>query len=71
MTSLKFIENLPDPLTVNDICRVAGVTRPTVQRWFGEGLDSIRIGGVRRIPKEAFVRFIEVSSGGPGREGEA
>jgi excisionase family DNA binding protein len=60
---LRFLDEMPDLLTVAELCGAIRVKRVTVYRWFDNGLESVRIGGVRRIPKDAFVRFIQTNSG--------
>ncbi len=67
---LKFLSQLPEMMTIDEIVEAARLkSRSTVYRWFEDGLESVRIGGVRRVPKDAFIRFIEVSSGTPGGHG--
>ncbi len=46
-----------DPIHVNEVCKLFGVHRCTVEGWFDRGLEKAKVGGLVYTTREALQRF--------------
>jgi excisionase family DNA binding protein len=64
-TTLKDAENLPAVLRMRDVQDFLGLSRPkTYELAHTQGFPVVRFGRVFRVPKSAFLRWLDNQAGG-------
>ena len=61
------LQALPAVLTMGDIQRILGVAKKTAAALARrDGFPAVRIGRLIRVPRDAFLRWLEAQAGGQG-----